>query len=198
MEALDPAEGLPLDKYRPYLVLLARMQLGPQYQAKLDASDVVQQTLLEAHQKQHQFRGRTTPQLLAWLRQMLACTLMDALRTLGRAKRDPARERSLEVELEHSSDRLQAWLAADQSSPSEIADKNEQVVRLAAALAQLPEAQRTALILRHFQALSVAEISQQMGRSTMAVAGLLKRGARQLRAIMTANGAVERYEDVSE
>jgi RNA polymerase sigma-70 factor (ECF subfamily) len=184
MELPPAAAGLPLDQFRPYLLLLARVQLGPRFQSKLDASDVVQQTLLEAHQKRHQFRGHTTPQLLAWLRQMLACTLTDALRTLGRAKRDPARERSLEIELEHSSDRLQAWLAADQSSPSEQADRNEQVLRLAQALALIPESQRTALVLRHLHGLSVAEISAEMGRSTTAVAGLLKRGARQLRAIM--------------
>jgi RNA polymerase sigma-70 factor (ECF subfamily) len=182
---MDPETAtLPLERCREYLLLLARGQLGRQFQGKIDASDVVQQTLLEAHRKRDQFRGQTTPQLLAWLQRLLACTLTDTLRTLGRAKRDPSRERSLEAELDQSAERLQEWLAAEQSSPSEQADRNEQVLRLADALATLPEAQRTALVLRHCQGCSVAEIGAQLGRSPTAVAGLLKRGARQLRSLL--------------
>jgi RNA polymerase sigma-70 factor (ECF subfamily) len=176
--------ALPLERFRQYLLLLARAQLGPHLQGKLDASDVVQQTLLEAHQKRRQFAGDSPGQLLAWLRRLLACTLADALKGLGRAKRDVARERSLEAALDQSSECLAAWLAAEQSSPSEQADRNEQVVRLADALATLPEAQRQALVLRHCQGWSVADISRQLGRSPTAVAGLLKRGARQLRNLL--------------
>src|SRR5262245_64125114 len=109
------AEGLALERFRHYLVLLARMHLGQQLRAKLDPSDVVQQTLLEAHRKQGQFRGRNDAELAAWLRQMLAFCIADALRAFGRAKRDAAQERSLEAALEHSSSCLEAWLAADQS-----------------------------------------------------------------------------------
>ncbi|HKI36862.1 MAG TPA: sigma-70 family RNA polymerase sigma factor [Gemmataceae bacterium] len=184
---MDPPTGAPdgaLEQFRPYLLLLARMQLGRQFQGKLDASDVVQQALLEAHRQRHQFQGGTTPQLLAWLRRILAGTLTDALRSLGRAKRDVARERSLEAALEQSAERLEAWLAAEQSSPSERADRNEQLTRLAAALTTLPEAQRTALLLRYCQGLSVADISRHLGRSPTAVAGLLKRGTRQLRDLL--------------
>ena len=177
-------QGLELGRFRDYLHLLARVQLGPQVQGKLDASDVVQQTLLEAHQKRDQFRGGTPQELLGWLRKLLACTLADALRTLGRAKRDVARERSLEAALEQSAERLQDCLAAQQSSPSEQAGRREQEVRLAEALAKVPEAQRLALVLRHCQGLSVAEISQQLGRSPAAVAGLIKRGAQQLRELL--------------
>jgi RNA polymerase sigma-70 factor (ECF subfamily) len=184
MDENNPAPGLPLERFRQYLVLLARAQLGPQVQGKVDASDVVQQTLLEAHQKRAQFRGAGPGQLLAWLRRLLACTLADTLRTLGRAKRDPARERSLEAALDQSAERLAAWLIAEQSSPSEQADRNEQVARLADALATLPEPQREALVLRHCHGWSVADIGRQLGRTPLAVAGLLKRGSRQLRALL--------------
>jgi RNA polymerase sigma-70 factor (ECF subfamily) len=184
---MNPESGTPdlaPERFREYLLLLARMQLGQQFRGKLDASDVVQQTLLEAHRKREQFQGSSPQQLLAWLRRLLACTLTDALRTLGRAKRDATRERSLEAALDESSERLHAWLAAEQSSPSEQAGRHEQAVRLADALAQLPEAQRTALVLRHYHGWAVADIAQEMGRSTTAVAGLLKRGARQLRTLL--------------
>src|SRR2546430_13848358 len=96
-----------LEQFRPYLLLLARLQLGRQFPGKLDASDVVQQALLEAHRQRDQFQGGTTPQLLAWLRRILAGTLTDALRGLGRAKRDAARECSLEAALDQSSERLE-------------------------------------------------------------------------------------------
>jgi RNA polymerase sigma-70 factor (ECF subfamily) len=176
--------GGQLEQFRHYLLLLARLHLGKQLQGKLDPSDVVQQTLLEAHRKQAQFRGSSDAERAAWLRQMLAYNLADAIRSLGRAKRDMARERSLQAALEESSARIDAWLAADQSSPSEQAERNEQAVRLAAALATLPEAQREALVLRHCQGWSLADISRHLERSPAAVAGLLKRGAKQLRLLL--------------
>ena len=184
MDQPSGAPDLALEQFRPYLLLLARVQLGRQFQGKLDASDVVQQALLEAHRQRDQFQGGSTPQLLSWLRRILAGTLTDTLRGLGRAKRDAGRERSLEAALEESAERLEAWVAAEQSSPSERADRNEQLTRLAAALAELPEAQRTALVLRYCQGCSVANISQRLGRTPTAVAGLLKRGTRQLRDLL--------------
>ena len=75
-------------------------------------------------------------------------------------------------------------MAAEQSTPSQQADRNEQAVRLAEALTTLPDAQRQALVLRYAQGLSVAEISAEMGRGPTAVAGLLKRGTRQLRTLL--------------
>lgn len=184
MDQPTTAPDAALEQFRPYLLLLARVQLGRQFRGKLDASDVVQQALLEAHRQRNQFQGDTTPQRLAWLRRILAGTLTDALRGLGRAKRGGGHERSLEAALDESAERLEAWVAAEQSSPSERADRNEQLTRLAAALNALPEAQRAALVLRYCQGCSVADISERLGRSPTAVAGLLKRGTRQLRDLL--------------
>ena len=179
--ALLDDHGRVLEGYRNYLRLLARLQLDPLARRVLDPSDVVQQTLLEAHQARARFRGETSGQLAAWLRQILACNLRDALRTLGRDCRDVARQQSLDDALAASSQRLAAWLAADQSSPSEQAERNERAVLLADALAALPEAQREALILQHWQGWTLDQIAAHLGRTPAAVAGLLKRGLKQLR-----------------
>jgi RNA polymerase sigma-70 factor (ECF subfamily) len=118
---------------------------------------------------------------MAWLRRILANNLADELRKLAAGKRDLGRERPLEAELDRTSARLAGWLAADQSSPSEQAQRNEQELALAEALAELPQAQREALVLQHWHGWSMAEIAVHLGRTRAAVAGLIKRGLQQLR-----------------
>jgi RNA polymerase sigma-70 factor (ECF subfamily) len=175
-------------QYRDYLLVLAETQLEPRLRQKLDASDVVQQTLLEAHQQQEQFRGESGAQKAAWLRQILARNLADALRGFRRGKRDLAREGSLHEALEHSSARLEAWLAAESASPSQQAQQHERSLWLARALAQLPESQREALVLQHWHGWTLAQIGQHMDRTPAAVAGLLKRGLKALREGMRDEG----------
>jgi RNA polymerase sigma-70 factor (ECF subfamily) len=175
------AAGLDLERHRDYLRILARLQLSPALRGKLDPSDIVQLTLLRAVEALGQFRGRTTAELAAWLRRILARTLANAIRDHGRGRRDIAIERSLERVVEESSARLDAWLAAEQSSPSQQAQRNEQSMLLVQALAKLPEAQREALLLKHCQGWSLAEIGRHLERSPTAVASLLQRGLRQLR-----------------
>jgi RNA polymerase sigma-70 factor (ECF subfamily) len=170
-----------LERYRDYLRLLARLQLDPRLRARLDASDVVQQTFLQAHQALAEFHGSTEAELAAWLRQILARTLAHAARDHGRDRRDVDRERSLESAVAASSVRLESWLAAEQSSPSQQAQRNEQVLRLAEVLAGLPEAQREALVLHYWQDWTTVEIGRHLGRTPAAVAGLLKRGLKELR-----------------
>ncbi len=184
MDRSPEEAGRLLESFRAYLRLLARLHLAPSLRRKLDPSDVVQQTLLQAYQALDQFRGRSEAECAAWLRQILARNLARAVRDFGRARRDLAREQSLQAALDASSARLEAWLAADQSSPSGRAEQAEQAVRLAEALEQLPEAQREALVLQHWQGLSLAEIGTHLGRSPEAVAGLIKRGLKQLRHLM--------------
>src|SRR5436309_873224 len=145
------AAGELLEHYRPYLTVLARVQLGRRLQGKADAADLVQETFLEAHRDFGGFRGTTAGELRAWLRQVLA--------------RDVRLERSLSQELDESSRMLDAGLAAAQSTPSQQADRREQAVRLADALDRLPEAYRDVLILRYLEGLKFPEVARRMGRS---------------------------------
>ena len=171
-----------LERYRDYLRLLARLQLDAHLHGKIDLSGVVQQTLLDAYQALP--RCPAGDGRAAWLRCILANNLADEVRKLATAKRDLGRERSLEAALERSSVRLEAWLAAEQSSPSEQVQREERALRLATALAELPEAQREALVLQHWHGWTLAQIAAQMGRTPAAVAGLLKRGLQQLRTLL--------------
>ena len=177
-----PLSGTSLIRYREYLLLLARVQIEPRMRSKLDPSDVVQETLLKACGALEQFRGETEQQLAAWLRAILANTLANAVRTIGRRKGDL--ERSLDATLEESSVRLAKWLADGELSPQQVAAQNEQLLRLAGALAQLPDDQRTVLELKHLRGQSVAEICEETGRSKASVVGLLFRGMRKLRFLL--------------
>jgi RNA polymerase sigma-70 factor (ECF subfamily) len=173
--------ALALEQFRDYLRLLARLQIDARLRGKLDPSDLVQQTLLKAHQAQGQFRGASAAEQAAWLRQILARTLANAIRDYTRAKRDVTLERSLQASLEESSARLEAWLVADQATPSEVAERNEQLLNLGQAMAGLPEAMREVLLLKHCHGWSVADIGEHLGRSRASVASLLRRGLKHLR-----------------
>jgi RNA polymerase sigma-70 factor (ECF subfamily) len=173
-----------LERFRPYLLCLARAQSRGLLRSKLDPEDVVQQALLKAYAGLDQFRGEGDGQMLAWLRTILANVLKKQLRYLTQQKRDPALERSLEASIEDSSARLEAFLAADQSSPSERLRREEESIRITAALAQLPEDQRTAVERRHLHGETLDAISQGMGLTKRKVTGLLRQGLERLREIL--------------
>jgi RNA polymerase sigma-70 factor (ECF subfamily) len=173
-----------LEHYRHYLRLLAGLGLPPVLRGKIDPSDMVQETLLRAHQKANQFRGDSAAELAGWLRRILLNHLAECVRKFGPAGRSDAQEWSLEKSLEQSSARLEAWLASTHSSPSQQAVQHEELMRLSEALAQLPSNQRTALELKHLHSWSVEAIHRHMGLSKSAVGGLLRRGMKRLRELM--------------
>jgi RNA polymerase sigma-70 factor (ECF subfamily) len=160
------ALGPLLERYRAYLTVLARVQIGRRLQGKADASDVVQEAFLGAYRDFPQFRGATEKEFLAWLRQVLASLLANLVRHYqGTQRRDIRLERQLAVELEQSSQALDRGLAAPQSSPSEQAARREQSVLLAEALARLPDDLRDLLILRHLEGLTFPEVAERLGRT---------------------------------
>jgi RNA polymerase sigma-70 factor (ECF subfamily) len=170
-----------LEKFRGYLGFLARMHVGKHLNGKADLSGIVQQTMLEAHQNRSRWQTLSSQDQIAYLRRILANNIQDEVRKFSAGKRDALREQSLEQEFEKSSICLMNWIAADVSSPSMRLNREERALRLTAALDRLPEAQREALVLQHWEGKSLAEIAVRMQRTTVAVAGLIKRGLRQLR-----------------
>jgi RNA polymerase sigma-70 factor (ECF subfamily) len=169
--------------YRAYLRLLASSLLrtaGPA-RDKVDASDVAQEVLLQAHVALDQFRGTTEEEFTAWLRAILASKMADIARHFGRKKRDAALERRYLETLQASSVRLVKIIPSDRTSPTQHLARRDDALRLAEALSTLPDEQRQAIELHHVAGLSVAECAQSMGRSRASVAGLVRRGLKALR-----------------
>lgn len=174
----DPAPP-DLARHEPALLLWANYQLPSWVRGKLDPADLVQQTLLEALRTPDKFVGRPDHEVLAYLRRALANNLIDAARKFARGREELPPEA-----LAESSVRLADWLAADHTSPSERADRNERFDRLAAALSELPDAQRVAVEMRYLRGMKVADIAAALGRSEGAVSLLLHRAVTALRGVL--------------
>ena len=177
-----------LEGFRKYLRLLAELHLRHDLMEKADLSGVVQQTLLEAYQARHRFPAGDFPGQADWLRRILANNLADEIRRVTRRGRARAQEVSLERALEESADRLEAWLAREQSTPSGRVAGKEQLLRLSDALARLPEDQRLAVELHHLRGRPVAEVARELGRSEGAAGALLARGLKKLRQLLNEGG----------
>lgn len=171
-----------LERYRPYLALLARVEIGRRLQSKVDASDLVQETFLEAHRHFDQFHGKTEAELLGWLRSILGGQLAHLVRRyLGTKQRDVRLEREIADDLDRSSHALALELVARGSSPSQQAARREHAILLADALEKLPDDYRDVLVLRHLEGLAFPDVSRRMGRSLDSVEKLWVRALDRLR-----------------
>jgi len=159
-----------LTRYEPWLRLIATWEIDSRLGQKFSASDVVQQTMLEAWKDWDNFEGDHEAQRRVWLRRILAHQLAHFARHYaGTQKRDIAREQMIDASLAKSSMRLEVLIAADQSSPSQQAVYNEQSLRLARALQELPDDYRQVIQLRNVEDLSHEEVARRMNRTAGAV-----------------------------
>jgi RNA polymerase sigma-70 factor, ECF subfamily len=176
-----------LESYRNYLRLLARTGIDASLRGKADPSDLVQETLLKAHQHFDQFQGRTEAELVGWLRQILARNLADLSRRFRSAgARAVRREQSLD-DLHGSASRAVFQLIAPNGhSPSQSAQRRELSLVLADALAELTPDYREVLVLRTLEGRDWEEVARAMGRSTGAVRLLWARALQKLRPLIEA------------
>ena len=184
-----PAREQLFERNRHYLQALARAQLGRHLRTKCDPSDLVQQTLLEAHRDFGEFQGGHEGELLAWLRRILAHNLYNQARHFAAQQRDAAREVSLEqvqAGVERSSLALGRCLADVGETPSQAAVQREAALRLADALARLPADYQTVLLLRVYEEMPAEEVAQHMGRTAGAVRMLQMRALAALREHLAA------------
>jgi RNA polymerase sigma-70 factor (ECF subfamily) len=175
------------ERYRTYLEILARGEIGRRLQRKVDASDLVQDTFLEAHRHFKRFRGTAEIQLMAWLRNILAAGLANLLRHyVGTQGRDVRLERELTDSVDQSAVALEHVLVDPQSSPSQRVQRTEQGIRLSRALGKLPDEYREVLVLRHLSGLTFPEVARRMNRSVDSVEKLWLRGLARLRQVFGA------------
>jgi RNA polymerase sigma-70 factor, ECF subfamily len=174
-----------LEDYSHYLRLLAASQLDPRLQARVSPSDVVQETLFEAHRDFPGFAGRTVPEFRGWLRKILIHNVARMVEHhLIAEKRDARREVSLH-EFADGSDRstanLMALLDDKRTSPSGHAQRQESSRALAEALAELPADYREVILLRHVEGLPFKVIAVRLGRTHGATRMLWLRAIELLR-----------------
>ncbi|SMP45936.1 RNA polymerase sigma-70 factor, ECF subfamily [Neorhodopirellula lusitana] len=183
----NEALGFLLLRYRGYLLMLAHRFLSEQLRRRIDPADIVQVTFLEAKRDLHAFRGQTPAEFAGWLRGMLKNNVASAL-----SHHVMTQKRSTKKEVhagggEGDASSRQNWIAqlpGGKTSPSGIAVREEAVLAMMNALHELPETQAEAIRLRYMEGLPLKEIVERMGKSETAVAGLLKRGLKKLRAIL--------------
>jgi RNA polymerase sigma-70 factor (ECF subfamily) len=185
----DPAP-LDLGRFRPYLRLLAGLAISVRWLRRFDASDVVQDTLMKAHCNQADLRGRADGEVAAWLRTELMHNVDHAKRDNSRQCRDIGREVPIETVIDLSSRLLLKILPATGSTPSDKVMREERVVRLAAMLESLSEAQREAVVLRYLRELPGREVAQHMGCTPAAVASLARHGLARLRELAAEENGV--------
>jgi RNA polymerase sigma-70 factor (ECF subfamily) len=160
----NEALGRLFDSCRCYLLLVASEELDPGLGAKGGASDLVQETFLEAQRDFGRFTGTSEPELLAWLRQRLRYKVSKFVRGYrGTGKRASSREVPLAED--GSSSAAGPVLVDPQPSPSDDVIADERSRRIEAALGRLPDDYRRVIQLRYRENLSFEEIGRAMGRS---------------------------------
>jgi RNA polymerase sigma-70 factor (ECF subfamily) len=178
-EGDDPASMLA--GCRQYLLMIANEVIGPQLQAKLGASDLVQETFLEAQRHLSIFRGKSAGEMRAWLRKILECRLANIRRSYLATE---MRAANREVTLDPSPAEPGALIGSLKSrapSPSNHAVRNEWSTALEQALTRLPERYRQAVAWQHIEQLSWDEIGRRMGCTGDAARKIWSRAIQQLR-----------------
>jgi RNA polymerase sigma-70 factor, ECF subfamily len=166
------------EHFRPYLLLIANEELESDLRAKAGASDLVQESFIDAQRGIANFQGTTAHELLAWLRQILLHNVTDFARRFREAA---ARRLAQEQALDGVDEGLAKNLVADELSPSALASAGERAALLAAAIERLSDDQRRAVLLRYQENQSFEQIGVALQRSTDAARKLWFRAIENLR-----------------
>jgi RNA polymerase sigma-70 factor, ECF subfamily len=173
------------DRYRPLLKLQFRqLQLDPRFQCRFDASDLVQEAVLQALQNLDQFRGKSEGERVKWLQMIFRNKAIDKIREAKAGKADVRREQSMDHAFAESSARWDKVLGTDDGRPDQEAERREFLLRLATAMEQLAEDQRDAVLLVQLMGVKMDEAGDQMNRTGKSVSGLVRRGLEKLSKLL--------------
>lgn len=179
--ALDRLFGM----CRNYLGLMARTQVEGRIRNRVDPSDLVQQTLLEAYRAFPRFNGATEGEWLAWLKQILNHNAADFVRYHQTGKRQAKKEVHLDNQpSDASTPGGMANLSDSIETPSQELMRKERELQLADAIAQLAPDYQEVIILRNLQRLPFDEVAQRMERSRPAAQMLWMRAIHKLQEVL--------------
>lgn len=184
-EGETSALGKVLNSYRNHLLLIANRELGESIQAKIGASDVVQETFLEAQEIFPRFHGKSREELVAWLTQILEFKLAQVRRRFaGTQMRDISREERL-APVEQTIDRDLRISAP--ASPREFCERLDDLEAVQRALPQLPLEYRVAIEMRSVRRSTFAELGKTLNCSNDAARMTWVRAVLQLRKVLRAD-----------
>jgi RNA polymerase sigma-70 factor (ECF subfamily) len=169
-----------LESYRPWSRVFVRQFLYGQIGRRIDESDIIQNAWIDVIRKLDQFQGKTEAEFFVWLRKILQNNMKNVLRDNMADKRDIRKETELATDIGESVS-LHWWEpVAPGSSPSNRMIRGESALSLAAAIEDLPDAQRLAIELRHLQGLKLMAVANELDRTPDAVVSLLRRAMKKL------------------
>ncbi|MEW4489433.1 sigma-70 family RNA polymerase sigma factor [Thalassoglobus sp. JC818] len=187
MESANSHLESAITRFRPILLTLAEALIFPTYRGELEASDLVQQTLMEAHRSSNSLGDLDEARFFSWLRTALQRNVLDAIKHVKTLKNDH-RRRLRAADIEDSFVQLDNVLIAEDTSPSQVVQKNEQISLMLTAIQSLPESQKKAVILKHLRGFSLREVADALDISESATAGLLHRGRQRLVELIEGGG----------
>lgn len=186
----EPARNRLFEACRSFVAVVARVQLNRRLHAKVDPSDLVQQSMLEAHNGFSDFQGRTPQDWLAWLKQIVQHNAIDMDKHYrGAGRRDIRKERVMSGA--DSSMNQSRWSPIDPGpSPSQLLVSAERELCLAAAIDTLPDDYQQVIVLRNLERLPFDQIAERMNRTRGACQMLWMRAVDQLRAQLNGGNSV--------
>ncbi len=181
----DPAAlGVSFDQYRDQLQRLVAYHMDRRLSRRVDASDVVQQSFIEARARLSHFVEHSSMPFSLWIRQITMQTLIDIHRRhFGVQKRDIRQEVSMQ-QADSSYSILADQLVSNLTSPSSVVDKREKLARVREAIDSMDEMDREVLVLRHFDEMSNKDIAELLGIGQPAASNRYLRALTRLREIL--------------
>jgi RNA polymerase sigma-70 factor, ECF subfamily len=181
-----------LTAHREPLRRMIDMRLDPALAARLDASDIVQDVLLEAHRRLSDYLRDPAMPFHLWLRHIAKDHVIDAHRRHRVAqKRSLDRERPIVPAAlnDHSSYELAGQLLDPERTPASEAVRRELQRRLDTAIAGLNDQDREVILMRHAEQLSNQDVATALGLTEAAAAMRYLRAVRRLREALLPGGA---------
>lgn len=183
----EDAAGQLLNRHREALRRMVELRLDRRIQQRIDASDIVQEVMIEANRRLEQFLASPAMPFHLWLRQMARDRIIDAHRRhRASGKRSVDREQAMvaPAALDRSTIELVGQLCDPELTPAAAATMQELQRRFQASLETMDDNDREIVLMRHFEQLSNQDVAQALGLTEPAASMRYLRAMRKLRKLL--------------